>query len=64
MGKERVIFSNRFDRPTLEQIEEEMKKETKKHRLLLAAYQGGGGAECMRGCTYLVAQLPVATAVR
>ena len=27
MGKERVIFSNRFDRPTLEQIEEEMKKE-------------------------------------
>lgn len=26
MGKERVIFSNRFDRPTLEQIEEEMKK--------------------------------------
>ena len=41
-----------------------MKKETKKHRLLLAAYQGGGGAECMRGCTYLVAQLPVATAVR
>lgn len=25
MGKERVIFSNRFDRPTLEQIEEEMK---------------------------------------
>ena len=27
MEKERVIFSNRFDRPTLEQIEEEMKKE-------------------------------------
>ena len=27
MGKERVIFSNRFDRPTLEHIEEEMKKE-------------------------------------
>ena len=27
MGNERVIFSNRFDRPTLEQIEEEMKKE-------------------------------------
>ena len=27
MGKERVIFSNRFDRPTFEQIEEEMKKE-------------------------------------
>lgn len=26
MEKERVIFSNRFDRPTLEQIEEEMKK--------------------------------------
>ena len=26
MGNERVIFSNRFDRPTLEQIEEEMKK--------------------------------------
>ena len=25
MGNERVIFSNRFDRPTLEQIEEEMK---------------------------------------
>ena len=43
--------------------QEEMKKETKKHRLLLAAYQGGGGAECM-SCTYLVAQLPVATAVR
>lgn len=27
MGNERVIFSNRFDRPTLEQIEKEMKKE-------------------------------------
>ena len=27
MGNERVIFSNRFDRPTLEQIEEEMKNE-------------------------------------
>ena len=27
MGKERVIFSNRFDRPTLEQIEKEKKKE-------------------------------------
>lgn len=27
MGNERVIFSNRFDRPTLKQIEEEMKNE-------------------------------------
>lgn len=27
MGKERVIFSNRFERPTLEEIEAEMKKE-------------------------------------
>ena len=27
MGKERVIFSNRFDRPTLEEIEAEIKKE-------------------------------------
>ena len=27
MGNERVIFSNRFDQPTLEQIEKEMKKE-------------------------------------
>ena len=27
MGKERVIFSNRFDRPTLEEIEAAMKKE-------------------------------------
>lgn len=27
MEKERVIFSNRFDRPTLEEIEAEMKKE-------------------------------------
>ena len=27
MGNERVIFSNRFDRPTLEQIEKEMKNE-------------------------------------
>jgi hypothetical protein len=27
MGNERVIFSNRFDRPTLEQLEKEMKKE-------------------------------------
>ncbi|MGI6753408.1 MAG: hypothetical protein ACOX31_03785 [Eubacteriales bacterium] len=27
MGKERVIFSNRFERPTLEEIEAAMKKE-------------------------------------
>ena len=27
MGKVRVIFSNRFDRPTLEEIEAEIKKE-------------------------------------